>query len=154
MKFSGSFVVFAAVQAMAQQPSGEAFYEQTIRPILRTNCFACHSDKTLSSGLSVESKESLLRGGNRGPVLDSANPGESLLLKAIQQSGDVKMPPGRKMADDKIAAIYMRGKIGFVLTAKYSGNSCAHASYGLISTVYNIPVTLHGSRICMFGGEM
>ncbi len=105
MKFSGSLVVFAAVQAMAQQPSGEAFYEQTIRPILRTNCFACHSDKTLSSGLSVESKESLLRGGNRGPVLDSANPAESLLLKAIQQSGDVKMPPGRKMADDKIAAI-------------------------------------------------
>ncbi len=49
---------FALAQAYAQTAApaaGEAFYESTVRPILRTNCFACHSDRNVNSGLSVES---------------------------------------------------------------------------------------------------
>src|SRR6266852_3573532 len=45
--------------------------------ILRTNCLACHSDKTLTSGLSLETRESIVRGGNRG-----ADP--KLILAAVQ----------------------------------------------------------------------
>ena len=66
--------------------------------ILRTNCLACHSEKNVTSGLSLETKESILKGGNRGP-----NTG--LLLDAIRQTGDLKMPPGRKLNDQQVATV-------------------------------------------------
>jgi len=92
------FITLAASALCAQQNSGVAFFESTIRPILRTNCLACHSDKNLSSGLSLETRESILKGGNRGPNTDH-------ILNAIRQTGDLKMPPGRKLKDDQIAAL-------------------------------------------------
>ena len=75
-----------------------AFYESTIRPILRTNCLACHSDKTLTSGLSLETRESILKGGNRGPA-------EKFIMEAVRQAGELKMPPGKKLTPDQIAAL-------------------------------------------------
>ncbi len=56
--------------------------------------------------------------------------------------------------DDKITAIYVRGVIRFVFAPKDGGNFGTHAANGLISTVYNVPVALHGSLVRMFGGEM
>ena len=94
------------VAAASAQTPDAAFYESTIRPILRTNCLACHTDKTLTSGLSLESREAILRGGNRGPLIDQDKPAASLLLAAIRQTGDApKMPPGRKLAEEQAAAI-------------------------------------------------
>src|SRR5690242_7775722 len=77
---------------------GIKFFEESVRPILRTNCISCHSDTARTSGLSLESRESILRGGNRGSAA-------GVLLQALQQSGDLKMPPGRKLKDEQIAAI-------------------------------------------------
>ena len=91
-------VAFAASSLCAQQQTGVAFFESTVRPILRTNCQACHSEKNLSSGLSLETRESILKGGNRGP-------GPDHIVAAVRQSGDLKMPPGRKLKDDQIAAL-------------------------------------------------
>jgi hypothetical protein len=95
----GILFAITATGLCAQQPqTGVAFFESTIQPILRANCLACHSDKTLSSGLSLETREAILKGGNRGP-------GPEHLLAAVKQSGDLKMPPGRKLKDDQIAAL-------------------------------------------------
>ena len=97
--------VYLAAAASAQT-ADVAFYESAIRPILRNNCIACHAGKTLTSGLSLETRESILRGGNRGPAIDKAKPASSLLLEAIRQTGDApKMPPGRKLTDEQIAAM-------------------------------------------------
>lgn len=119
MKSTFLAVFVAAVPLAAQIRPGEEFYEKTVRPILRTNCFACHSDKSLSSGLSVETRESLLRGGNRGSVIDAAKPEESLLVKALRHDGDLKMPPGRKLTDDKIAAVEQWVREGAPMPAAY-----------------------------------
>ena len=88
------------------QTADVAFYESTVRPILRNNCFACHTDKALTSGLSLETREAILRGGNRGPAVNKDKPAASLLLDAIRQTGDApKMPPGRKLTDEQVAAL-------------------------------------------------
>ena len=94
----GILIALAASSLYGQQQPGVAFFESTIKPILRTNCLACHSENNLSSGLSLETRESILHGGNRGP-------GPDHILAAIRQSGDLKMPPGRKLKDDQIAAL-------------------------------------------------
>src|SRR5262245_45079710 len=64
--------------------------------LLRTNCSPCHGHQNRSSGLSMDSRDEILQGGNRGPSLKTGAPGESLLVQAIEQKGDLKMPPGRR----------------------------------------------------------
>jgi hypothetical protein len=54
------------------------------------------------SGLSLESQESILRGGNRGPVMDSNDASKSLLIEAVKQTGALKMPPGSKLKQEQI----------------------------------------------------
>ena len=56
--------------------------------------------------------------------------------------------------DDEVATVYVWGVIRFVFAPEDGGNFGTHAPNGLISTVYNIPVALHGSLVRMFGGEM
>jgi hypothetical protein len=80
-------VLVPVLPLVAQE--GVQFFEQSVRPVLRANCLACHSDKMLTSGLSLETRESIVRGGNRGDKPE-------ILLDAVRHSGDVKMPPGRK----------------------------------------------------------
>jgi hypothetical protein len=58
------------------------------------------SRQNRSSGLSMDSRAEILQGGNRGPAVKAGAPGESLLVQAVEQKGDLKMPPGRRLADD------------------------------------------------------
>jgi mono/diheme cytochrome c family protein len=73
--------------------------------LLQANCSPCHGGRTRSGGLSLDSREDLLAGSNRGPAVKAGAPAESLLLQAIEQKGDLKMPPGRRLTDEQIATI-------------------------------------------------
>ncbi len=80
------------------------FFESRIRPLLATSCYDCHTDSA-KSGLRVDSREALLKGGNRGPVIVAGKPEESLLIKAVSHSMDsLKMPKGgARLKDQEIA---------------------------------------------------
>src|SRR2546428_791712 len=43
----------------------EATYEQKIKPLLTAKCVECHSSSTQTSGFSISSLESVIRGGNK-----------------------------------------------------------------------------------------
>ncbi len=47
----------------------------------------------------------ILAGGKRGPAINPGNPAESLLVRAVEQTGELKMPPGRKLQPEEIASI-------------------------------------------------
>src|SRR5580700_3340044 len=89
---------------LAQQPA-PALFESQIQPILKTSCQTCHNEKLRSSGLSLTSRDSALAGGNRGAAIKPGSPTDSLLLQAVEQSGDLKMPPGGKLQPEQVAAI-------------------------------------------------
>jgi hypothetical protein len=76
-----------------------------IRQILKSNCQPCHNDTTRTSGLALTTRETILAGGNRGAAVKPGSPDESLLVRAIEQSGDLKMPPGKKLQSDEISSI-------------------------------------------------
>ncbi len=95
------WAVLCATALPAQTP-GAATFESKVQPILRANCIACHSGKNVMSGLSLETQESILRGGNRGPVVDRSDPAKSLLIAAVKQTGELKMPPGSKLKQEQI----------------------------------------------------
>ncbi|MCX6619978.1 MAG: DUF1549 domain-containing protein, partial [Acidobacteria bacterium] len=101
----GAVWVFAAAcllpSAFAQAPD----FESQVRPILRAKCLACHNDRNRSSGLSLASREALLSGGNRGASVKPGHAAESVLLHAVEQTGDLKMPVGGKLAPGQIAIL-------------------------------------------------
>ena len=76
-----------------------------IQQILKVNCQPCHNEANKSSGLALTSRDAILAGGNRGASVKSGSPAESLLVRAIEQSGELKMPPGRKLQPNDIASI-------------------------------------------------
>ena len=73
-------------------------FESTVLPILKTNCLACHTDKNPTSGLSLQSRDMIVKGGNRG-----ADP--KVILEAVKQSGELKMPPGKRLTTEQVSAI-------------------------------------------------
>src|SRR5262249_27578827 len=66
-------------------------------------CFKCHGEKKQKGELRLDSRESILTGGDQGPAIVSGKPTESLLIKAVRQTGDLKMPPDKKLSDAQIA---------------------------------------------------
>jgi len=86
------WTVMMLAAPLAAQSGGDAV------SILRTNCWACHSEKNPTSGLSLQTRESILKGGNRGAST-------SIILEAIRQTGDLKMPLGSKLTPQMIATL-------------------------------------------------
>jgi len=97
-----SLLVLLACQALATQAhsddSSDDFFETKIRPVLATDCLPCHGGKKVESGLKVDSRESLLQGGDRGPAIEPGKPDESLLVRAIRHTDEeLRMPPKRHL---------------------------------------------------------
>ncbi len=85
-------------------PEQERFFEEKVRPVLASRCWECHADKKQESGLRLDSREAVLKGGisnERAVVIGEAE--NSLLWKAINHIGETKMPPETKLPDDQIA---------------------------------------------------
>ncbi|HTM50527.1 MAG TPA: DUF1549 domain-containing protein, partial [Bryobacteraceae bacterium] len=80
------------------------FFETRIRPVLATSCYGCHSAGKATSGLQLDSREGLERGGSRGTAVRPGDPDASLLLRTISYRDPVlKMPPSGKLPDAVIA---------------------------------------------------
>jgi len=104
--------MLAAVAAAppAQPAAGQAqFFENKVRPILVNNCYKCHSSQAekLKGGLSLEFKESILKGGENGPAIVPGDPERSLLIKAVRYTDpDLQMPPkGKKLSEADIETL-------------------------------------------------
>lgn len=85
-------------------------FESKIRPILATHCYECHSSAGVSeSGLALDSREGIRRGGDRGSAVVPGKPKQSLLLRAISHSNPhLKMPPNRARLPDSVLADFRK----------------------------------------------
>ncbi len=118
---------------LAQPVAASAdFFELKVRPVLANNCNSCHGASAMS-GLRLDSREGLLKGGNRGTALVPGDPDNSLLMKAIRQGDALKMPMGGKLADNEIedlAAWVKNGAVWPASPAGIAGPATATASTG------------------------
>ena len=68
-------------------------FETKVRPVLASNCFACHRQSAMG-GLRLDSREAIVKGGASGPAVIPGKPGESLLIQVTEQTHErLKMPP-------------------------------------------------------------
>jgi len=79
------------------------FFEEKIRPLLHSQCLTCHSREKKTSGLSLETREEILTGGNRGQAAEPGKPDHSRLFQALTFTGDLKMPPTGQLKPEEIA---------------------------------------------------
>src|SRR5712691_3717934 len=85
-------------------PRSIEFFEKEVRPVLVSRCVSCHGPTQQFSSLRVDSRDALLKGGNRGPAIVPGDAALSLLAKAIRHDG-IKMPVGGKLAASDIDAL-------------------------------------------------
>lgn len=82
-----------------------AHFEKSVRPLLVEHCLDCHGDQKQESGLRVDRSQYLLQGGDSGPAILPGLPDKSLLIKAIEHSDELAMPPEKKLSPREIEAI-------------------------------------------------
>jgi hypothetical protein len=100
----------AAQPALASSPE---FFESKVRPLLASNCYDCHADEQFG-GLRLDSREAMLKGGKSGPAIVAGDPDKSLLIEAVRQTGDLKMPKGGRLRPDEIDVLVEWIKAGAV----------------------------------------
>ncbi len=101
-------VAVGGLPARAEGPSPEAaeFFEARIRPILVEKCARCHGARKQSSGLRLDGREAMIKGGDQGPAIVPGKPEASLAIRAITyRDDDLKMPPKQKLSDAEVAML-------------------------------------------------
>ena len=87
-------------------PAAAEFFEARVRPILVDQCLKCHGPKKQSSGLRLDSREAVLKGGDSGPAVVLGKPEESLLVQAVARThAELKMPPAGKLPEPSVAIL-------------------------------------------------
>jgi cytochrome c len=124
---AGTGVIAAAMLAgvgmnsvAAQDASKPAFYTETVKPILVTNCAKCHMGENHKGGLNLDTQAAMMKGGRDGVVIVAGDPANSMLVKLIRHEGpadDPKPMPPRapKMSDADIAVVEQWVKAGAVM---------------------------------------
>jgi mono/diheme cytochrome c family protein len=110
------FGVSAAASAQQLTAAQTQFFENKIRPIFANHCYKCHNaaEGQSKGGLTLDTKDGLLSGGNSGPGLIAGNPDKSLIIEAVRyQNTELQMPPkGQKLSPQQVADLEQWVKMG------------------------------------------
>ncbi len=85
-----------------------AFFEKTVRPILIKRCYECHSVEAGKSkgGLLIDSRESILKGGDTGPALVAGDLEKSHIIESVRyKNQDLQMPPKGALPAAEVKAL-------------------------------------------------
>ena len=78
----------SGLETEAFSPASIEFFEREVRPLLLEHCSACHSTSVgkVKGGLSLDSHEAMIAGGESGASIVPGKPDESLLSKPFAAS--------------------------------------------------------------------
>ncbi len=104
-------------QAVADEtqstPDQLEFFEKEVRPLLVEHCYSCHSvnAKKIQAGLLMDSRASLLKGGDSGEAIVPGDLDGSLLIEAVRYES-YEMPPKGKLPQNDIQTLERWVKMG------------------------------------------
>ncbi|MDX1951684.1 MAG: DUF1553 domain-containing protein [Verrucomicrobiota bacterium] len=107
-------LLLGCISVFSNTSDAEEFFEKQIRPVLVEHCYRCHSagSEKIKGGFTLDSRESILKGGDSGSAVVPGDADKSLLIQAIRHSHpDLKMPK-EKLADGQIKALEKWIQIG------------------------------------------
>ena len=98
--------------AIAEGDAALEHFEKSVRPVLVETCLQCHGAEKQEGKLRLDTREGALRGGETGAAIVPNAPEKSLLISAIRRTGDLQMPPEKKLTDEQVAAFERWVKLG------------------------------------------
>ncbi|MBI5759687.1 MAG: DUF1553 domain-containing protein [Planctomycetales bacterium] len=104
------YLVLLAQPGMSDGPDGMRFFREKIEPVLKSECYRCHSKQAdeVQGGLLLDSRASVLRGGDSGPVVVAGKSGDSLLIQAIRHEDGLAMPPKKPKLPERTIADFVK----------------------------------------------
>jgi cytochrome c553 len=93
-------------------PEAIEFFEREVRPVLATRCFECHGPDAQESGLRLDSRAGIFKGGESGAAVVPGKPDESRLAAVIRYDSRTQMPPDGKLPQRSIDALRRWIEIG------------------------------------------
>lgn len=124
-------VCFFTSSAIANTQEHLEFFESKVRPLLIKRCYRCHSAdaKKVRGGLRLDSKATILKGGDSGAVIVSGDPDKSLLIQSIRYQSTTEMPPNGKLKDGEIAILTKWVELGAPWPNDQVNNSTNKSGY-------------------------
>ena len=108
MRIKRTFFATALLLALGMGSASAVDYETQIKPIFENNCIDCHGPDKDKSGLRVDRRAILIRGGDSGAAaIVPGEPAKSLLLDMIKgvDPDEVMPPKGDPLKKSEIALI-------------------------------------------------
>ncbi|AGA27139.1 DUF1553 domain-containing protein [Singulisphaera acidiphila] len=113
----GGFLLLPSAIALSAEeakldPAQVEDFEKNVRPVLATKCVGCHGPDKQKGGLRLDSRTSMMQGGDSGPAIAPGDPEQSRLVEAIRYGDDLQMPPKGKLKEAEINALTRWVKAG------------------------------------------
>ena len=96
------------VDHAANMAASEQLFTRTVRPWLEKNCLECHGVAKVKSDFNLSTRESLLKGGEKGVAVVPGRGENSPLVKYIRHAEKPYMPPKKPAAPADIVAAVTR----------------------------------------------
>src|SRR5260221_13689077 len=97
-----SILMIACVLCATSSPAAPTLTGQAV---IEQHCASCHAIASPMGSLDLRTREGMLRGGRRGPALIPGQADKSLIIQAVEGAGELKMPPGKKLPMEAVAAL-------------------------------------------------
>lgn len=107
-KFRRAAVALALTLAPAgavRAADAPTLWRRTVQPLLDVQCVKCHGPIEHKGGLTLDSPENILRGGDDGAVVVPGDPDASRLFRYLAPDADQHMPPKKQLGDAERDAI-------------------------------------------------
>jgi hypothetical protein len=88
--------------AAGKSDPDQRFFDTRVAPILTRRCLGCHNPQLNNGGISFLDRDTLLKGGRRGPAIVPGKPEQSVLIHSLRHDGELQMPPGPKLPEKEI----------------------------------------------------
>lgn len=107
MKTRFSLGVVVAAGLVSNVAAAEIDFAHDIAPVLREHCGKCHTGDAKKGGLSFNTRESLLVGGESGKAISLGKSADSDFIKRLTtEDADLRMPPeGPRVPAEKVALL-------------------------------------------------
>ena len=106
-RFFTAFAVGLVLTSISVAYSAPPDFAHDVAPIIREHCGKCHLGANKKGGLSLNTRATLLAGGDDGKVIVPGKSGESRLFTAVvSRDPDLQMPPqGARLTDTQVAKL-------------------------------------------------
>jgi cytochrome c553 len=105
MRFWLALLISLPLTAADERAKTPEYFETKIRPLLASNCYACHTN-TQMGGLRLDSRAAILKGGASGPAIVPGDPGKSRMIERVRHNDEkMRMPMGGQLKAEEIAAL-------------------------------------------------